>query len=103
MSQEPLFEIITGDEFRKETITAASSRKQLRTEPRLQTIWFALPSHQGFCTVPDHDEVQKMLKPEQLPYRDKYPTRYVYEISPGLFVCRDCFLMGADKDDSVLG
>jgi hypothetical protein len=93
---DPLFEIISEDEFRKQN--TPRTKRGVVTEPRLQTIWFALPTSLGFCTIPAHNDVQQMLKPEQKPYRQAYPTRHVFEISPGVFVCRDCFLMGADKE-----
>lgn len=93
--QDSLFEVISGDEFRKESITR--TRRELITEPRLQTVWFALPTEPGWCTVLSHKETQKMLPPEKKAIRDQYPVRHVFEISPGLFVCRDCFLASADK------
>ena len=95
-----LFEPISEDEYRRATRPVSSGARALVTEPRLQTIWFALPTHQGTCTVPGHDEVQAMLSDEKKEYREQFPgnIRYVYEISPGLFVCRDCFVAGADKE-----
>ena len=94
--QEPLFEVISGDEFRKSAISR--TRKELVTEPRQRTVWFALPTAPGWCTVRIHKDVQQMLNPEAKEFRDKYPVRHVFEISEGLFVCRDCFLAGADKE-----
>jgi hypothetical protein len=94
--QEPLFEVISADEYRKESISR--TRRELVTEPRLQTVWFALPTSPGWCTVLAHKEVQKSLPPEKKAIRDQYPVRHVFEMSPGLFVCRDCFLAGADRD-----
>jgi hypothetical protein len=93
--QEPLFEVISGDEFRKESISR--TRREIVTEPRLQTTWFALPTVPGWCTVLGHKENQKLLSPEQIDIRSKYPIRHVFEISEGLWVCRDCFLASADK------
>lgn len=95
--QESLFEVLSGDEFRRQNIPKQS--RAVVTEPRTRTVWFALPTHQGFCTCPDHDEVQKLLNPEQKEYRQKYPTRHVFEIREGLLICRDCFIAEADKDD----
>ena len=92
---EPLFEVISGEQFRKDSTPRTT--REVRTEPRLQMIWFALPTTTGYCTVPDHEEIQKMLKPEAQSYRDQYPVRHVYEMRDGLFVCRDCFLAEADK------
>lgn len=93
---EPLFEIISEDEFRKQNVP--KTKREVATEPRLQTVWFGLPTSPGFCTIPAHNEIQQMLKPEQREYRQKYPTRHVFEIRPDTFICRDCFLMGADKE-----
>lgn len=93
---EPLFEVISGDEFRKESISR--TRREVVTEPRLQTIWFALPTEPGWCTVRIHKEIQSLLSPEKRVIRDQYPVRHVFEISPGLFVCRDCFMAEADKE-----
>ena len=93
---EPLFEFLDADEWRRTTVTR--TRNKIVTEPRLQTIWFALPSHLGTCTVPSHDEVQTLLTDEQKVYRSHERLRYVYEIRDGLFLCRDCFLAGADRD-----
>jgi hypothetical protein len=94
--QEPLFEIISADEFRKESITR--QRREVVTEPRNQTTWFALPTEPGWCTVRTHKEIQSMLSPEKRQTRSQYPIRHVFEINPGLFICRDCFLAGAGRD-----
>jgi len=89
-------EPMTAEEFRKAQIPRTG--KTIATEPRTRTVWFTLPTTQGFCTVPDHLEVQKTLDPTKKEYRDKYPVRHVFEIREGLFVCRDCFLAEADRD-----
>jgi hypothetical protein len=94
-SADALFEVISGDEFRKESINR--TRRELVTEPRLQTIWFALPTEPGWCTVLSHKETQAMLPEDKRKIRDEYPVRHVFEMSPGLFVCRDCFLAGAGR------
>jgi hypothetical protein len=93
--QDSLFEVISGDEFRKESISR--TKRDLVTEPRIQTVWFTLPTIPGWCTVVGHKETQKMLSPEQIEIRKKYPVRHVFEIREGLFVCRDCFVAGTDK------
>lgn len=96
-----LFEVISEDEFRKESTQRTA--REATTEPRTLTVWLALGTHThlDYCTVPAHDEVQKMLNPEQQEYRQKYPTRMVYEIRPGVLCCRDCFIAEADKDGST--
>lgn len=94
---EPLFEPISAEEYHKAQAPRGTA-KELKTEPRLLTTWYDLPTTFGFCTVPDHDEIQRMLKPEQKEYRQVYPTRHVFEIREGLRVCRDCFMAEADKE-----
>ena len=89
-------ESISSEEFKREAVTPRKS-KSLATEPRTRTVWVDLPYTLGFCTVPAHDEVQKLLSPEEKEYRQKYPTRWIIRIGE-LDVCRDCFLVGADKD-----
>lgn len=96
MSEDSLFEVISADEFRKESISR--TRRELVTEPRLQTVWFALPTEPGWCTVRTHKEIQNSLPEHKRKIRDQYPIRHVFEISPGLFVCRDCFLARADQE-----
>ena len=81
--------------FEKEA--AARQKKGIVTEPRTRTVWVELPYTLGFCEVPSHDEVIKTLDATAREYRDKYPTRWVIDIN-GVMVCRDCFLVGADKD-----
>lgn len=95
---EPLFEPISAEEFRRQTIRGTSKR-EVKTEPRMLTVWYDLPTTPGFCTIPDHNEVQQMLNPEAKEYRQRYPTRHVFEIQEGVFICRDCFMAGADKHD----
>jgi hypothetical protein len=92
--QQPLFEVISEDEFRK---AGAPKAKGHRTEPRTLTVWFALPTTMGFCTVPSHVEIQRQLNPEEQEYRDKYPTRMIFKIGE-YFVCRDCFVVGGDLE-----
>lgn len=89
-------ESVSPEEFKRET-TTVRKKKTVATEPRTRTVWVELDYSLGFCTVPAHEEVQKLLNPGQLEYRQKYPTRWVIEIN-GIMVCRDCFLAEADKD-----
>lgn len=93
---EPLFEPISAEEFRRQTVQRTT--REVKTEPRNLTTWFDLPTTQGFCTIAAHEEVQKMLKPEEIEYRQRYPTRHVFEISENMFICRDCFIHRADDD-----
>jgi len=98
--QLPLFEVITNEEFTKAQAVpdapTKKTRKKHNTDDRTLTGWWKLPSYQGFCTVPTHDEVIQALKPEAQAYRSEYPVRYVFEI--GEFqVCRDCYQVEADK------
>lgn len=91
--QQPLFEIISEQEFHKPT----PRKRGHKTEPRTLTTWYALAPHtMGFCTVPAHDSVQELLNPGEKEYRQMYPTRMTFEID-GLMVCRDCFMHEADK------
>jgi len=94
-------EPMTAEEFRKAQIPKAT--RTVATEPRTRVVWFTLPTSMGFCTIEAHEEVQKILSqdPEKKTYRDTYPVRHVYEISEGVFICRDCFIAGVDKDGSV--
>lgn len=89
-------ESVERDEFKREA-TPIRKSKSLKTEPRTRTVWVELPYSFGFCEVPAHEEVQKLLNPSQLEYRQKYPTRWVIDIN-GVMVCRDCFLAEADKE-----
>ena len=92
-------EPMSAEEFRKAQLPRAS--KTVVLEPRTRTVWFALPTAMGFCTMEAHTDIMRMISadPEKKEYRDKYPVRHVYELSDGVFICRDCFLKGADKDD----
>jgi len=102
-----LFEPLSREEY--ERMQPAASPKQEKkkqrtrtvvTEPRTNTTWFQKlgPHVMGFCNCPEHDEIQRMLDPQAQAYRQKYPTRMTYEIKPGLFICRDCFVNEGDKD-----
>ena len=88
-------ESVSRDEFVRENVARKS--KEVATEPRTLTVWTGLPYSMGFCTVPGHEDVQRTLNPEQLEYRQKYPTRWVIRIGE-YDVCRDCFMAEADKD-----
>ena len=93
-----LFEVISETEYKSAIRAEKKARgRTLKTEPRNNTTWFTLPVEAGFCTCPRHEEVQRALNPEQKEYRQKYPTRHVYEIRDGMFICRDCFVHGVDK------
>jgi len=101
LNEEPLFEVITEEEANapdtSKPKTTTRRKKGANTDDRTQTGWYNL-SHtvHGFCTVPRHEEVQRILNPEQLEYREKYPTRMLFEIGEYL-VCKDCYLAEADK------
>jgi hypothetical protein len=101
MEQEPLFTPISEEEYEaahaKPITTRRRTGSKVVTEPRTQTVWFTLDTHLGFCTAPEHEEIQRMMNPEEKQYRQMYPTRLVYEIKPGLKICRDCFLHEVDK------
>lgn len=90
-------EPVSSEEFKREA-TAPRKSKSIVTEPRTRTVWVDLPYSLGFCTVPAHEEVMKTIEGEAKVYRDKYPTRWVIRIGE-VDVCRDCFLVGADKDE----
>jgi hypothetical protein len=92
--QQPLFRVVSAEEFAKSP--APSKRKALKTEPRTLTTWYDLQHSMGFCTVPDHDDVYRSLNPEKQAYRQKYPTRMIIRIGE-YDVCRDCYLVEADK------
>ena len=105
-NQEPLFEVISDDEYAKAQATSQASDKPKRatkskhnTDIRTQTNWFKLPTHTGFCTVPMHAEVQAVINEDPIAenYRQKYPSRQVFEIGEYM-VCRDCFVVEADKE-----
>jgi len=102
-SQEPLFEVISDDEYAKaqETSQPTDKTKETKskwnTDIRTQTNWFKFPTHMGFCTVPMHAEVQRAIYGEAREYRQQYPSRMVFTIDE-FDVCRDCFLVEADKE-----
>jgi hypothetical protein len=103
--QEPLFEVISDDEFAKAQETSLpaddkpkrGSKPKFNTDVRTRTNWFKFPTHSGFCTVPMHVEIQDALSDEEKQYRKGVETRMVFEIGPYM-VCRDCFLAEADKE-----
>ncbi len=101
-----LFEYLSPEEFEREMGKAAPQKppstkgKRTRavvTEPRTNTVWYALNHVMGFCECPAHDEIQMLLNPTAKVYRQKYPVRMTYEIQPGMHICRDCFTHGGDK------
>jgi len=102
---DELFQPISEEEFVAETAKGVEEAKPTRarakrtpvTEPRTNTVWFTLPTSFGFCTCEQHEEIQRTLHPEALEYRQKYPVRSVFEIRPGLQICRDCFIHEGDK------
>lgn len=96
------FEEITEEELKKELSTTTSGRTRnpkYDTDIRTNTNWHRLPHIMGFCTVPSHDEVQKLIiegSEEAREYREqRYPSRMTYFIDP-YHVCRDCFVAEAD-------
>jgi hypothetical protein len=101
MNQEGLFDIVSKEEFEASQPTKAEkktrSKKVAKTEPRINTVWFALSHEMGFCTCPNHEEIQKLLNPEEKEYRQKYPVRMVYPITDDMWICRDCFIAEGDK------
>lgn len=102
MDSEPLFYPISEAEYEEAHRQTPSPRrrgKAIVTEPRNQTTWYAIDHFLDFCTCPAHDEIQAMLSPEKQQYRQLFPTRMVFEIKPGMKICRDCFIHEGDKDD----
>lgn len=98
--QEPLFEVISEDSFRRAAAPRSKAKGQV-TEPRNFTTWFGLHTPFGLCEVPRHQEVQDALSDEEKEYRKKYkydksPVRMVARIGD-INVCRDCYVVGADK------
>ena len=94
-------EKISADEFKQAQLEIVADRKpakQLVTEPRTRVVWFALPTTDGVCAVPEHDEIQRTLSPKALAYRARIPTRQVCEIK-GVMMCRDCFLAGVESEN----
>lgn len=100
--QEPLFEVIDTATYeaaqRSVTKSGKRSKKEINLDVRSYTVWYSLAHTMGYCTVPNHDEIIRSLSAEKQEYRQQYPVRMVYPIGD-LFVCRDCFLLGADQID----
>lgn len=94
--QESLFTTVDADTFNKQIGKKHSRARSPKTEPRTLTTWYDLTHHTGFCTVPAHEEIQETLKPDQLEYRQRYPTRHLFTIND-VHVCRDCFIHEGDK------
>jgi hypothetical protein len=99
------FEEISEDEL-KQALAAPSStgkgrNKKFDINDRTQTGWFRLPHIMGFCTVPTHDELQKLIcetSEEAKEWRQQqYPNRMTYFIDP-YHVCRDCYFAEADNE-----
>lgn len=97
MTQEPLFEIISADEFVRETQKRSGRKtKELDTSDRTFVGWYNLPTHMGFCNVPGHDELIQSLSDEARAYRQRHePNRFVITIGE-LQVCRDCYITETD-------
>lgn len=102
MSGDFAFEEITEDELLKETTaprTTHARNKKYDPDIRTHTNWHKLPHIMGFCTVPKHDEMQKIIiaeSEEAREYREqRYPNRMTYFIEP-YSVCRDCFVNSID-------
>jgi hypothetical protein len=97
------FEEISEDQLKAElkTSTSRSKNKKFDDTDRSQTGWFRLPHLMGFCTVPTHDELQKLIcetSEDARQWREqKYPNRMTYFIDP-YHVCRDCYIASADVD-----
>lgn len=99
--QEPLFEVIdTATYEAAQRVAPKTSKprkgKEIDLSVRTYTLWYSLNHTMGFCTVPMHDEIVRSLDPTKQEYRQVYPVRMVYPIGD-LLVCRDCFMMEADK------
>jgi hypothetical protein len=104
MMSDFAFEEISEDELKKELATSSPGRtRNPKYDPdiRTNTNWHKLPHIMGFCTVPTHDELQKVISEaseEAREYREqRYPSRMTYFIDP-YHVCRDCFVAEADID-----
>lgn len=85
----PLFEVINQEEF----LESQRHTKEYATEPRTFTTWFKLPHYMGMCEVPQHDEIQAALKPDQQAVRQRFPVRMVFTVN-SVPTCRDCFMEG---------
>ena len=103
------FEEISEDELKKETAATGGKGKNPKFDDtdRSQTGWFRLPHVMGFCTVPKHDEVQKLIfetgDEDAIMWRtQKYPNRMTYSIDP-YRVCRDCYISEADIESASAG
>ncbi len=103
MAEQFAFEEITEDELKKELTTSTpgtkGKNKKFDDTDRSQTGWFRLPHVMGFCTVPTHDELQKLIcetSDDAREWREQhYPNRMTYSIPPYM-VCRDCYVNEAD-------
>lgn len=103
------FEEISEEELKKELNAPTGGRSRntkFDTSIRTNTNWHRLPHIMGFCTVPSHDEVQKLImeaSEEAREYREqRYPSRMTYFIDP-YHVCRDCFVAEADIESRKAG
>jgi hypothetical protein len=106
-----LFEVLDEDEFKREQALGASevpdapkrtrSKREPKTEPRNFTTWYGLPTVYELCSMDRHAEVQDSLNEEEKAYRQRLPQMMVYELHPGIFICRDCFLQEVDKEDEA--
>lgn len=94
--QESLFTVVDQATFNEAIGQKQRNKRSPKTEPRTLTTWYDLTHHTGFCTVPAHEEIQELLNPDQLSYRQRYPTRHLITID-GVDVCRDCFINEGDK------
>ena len=102
MEQEPLFQPISEAEYEAAHTQSISPRRNrgraLVLEPRTRNTWYNLDHHMGFCTIEAHEEIQRMLNPGQLSYREKYPTRMLVTLPDGREMCKDCFYNEGDKE-----
>ena len=95
--QESLFTVVDAVTFNEQIGQKQRNKRSPKTEPRTLITWYDLTHHTGFCTVPAHEEIQELVKPnDQGNYRQKYPTRHLFKIGE-LEVCRDCFIHEGDK------
>ena len=103
MAEQFAFEEITEAELKAETTTTGNRTKTKKFDEndRSQTGWFKLPHIMGYCTVPTHDELQKLIaetSEEKKEWREQhYPNRMTYFIDP-YHVCRDCYIAEADVE-----
>lgn len=94
--QLPLFEVVDQATFTEGLSPKTRAKRSPKYEPRNLTTWYALDHHFGYCTVPNHEDVQRELNPMQKEYRQAYPTRLLHNIN-GVDTCRDCYLAGEPK------